>query len=213
MTPNVSRNPTFAVSTTKNATRRANNVPKRSRQEASVRFASGAAMAAGSGTLRSARHAECARERSARAVFRAAAAAAAARRLELARSADEGWGDGGTFTTGISAIAAAASRRTDVWKTIIRNRGRARARENPYDVQSGTYFRAFGSSHPAPHLTRPLSRPSMWKPLELRKIDKSPAAEQFVYSAARLRANELEHITYSRMVSRRPRSSRNLARR
>jgi len=49
----------------------------------------------------------------------------------------------------------------------------------------------------------------MRKPLELRKIDKSPAAEQFVYSAARLRANELEHITYSRMVSRRPRSSRN----
>lgn len=39
------------------------------------------------------------------------------------------------------------------------------------------------------------------KPLELRKIDKSSAAEQFVYSTARLRANELERITYSRGLS------------
>lgn len=42
-----------------------------------------------------------------------------------------------------------------------------------------------------------LSPVPQWKPLELRKIDKSLAAEQFVYSAARLRANELERITYS----------------
>lgn len=50
-------------------------------------------------------------------------------------------------------------------------------------------FRLFLSSTPPPV--------PQWKPLELRKIDKSPAAEQFVYSAARLRANELERITYS----------------
>lgn len=53
-------------------------------------------------------------------------------------------------------------------------------------------FRLFLSSTPLPRPPVP-----QWKPLELRKIDKSPAAEQFVYSAARLRANELERITYS----------------
>lgn len=53
-------------------------------------------------------------------------------------------------------------------------------------------FRLFLSSAPLPRSPVP-----QWKPLELRKIDKSPAAEQFVYSAARLRANELERITYS----------------
>ena len=37
--------------------------------------------------------------------------------------------------------------------------------------------------------------------MELRKIDKSSAAEQFVYSTARLRANELERITYSHGLS------------
>lgn len=53
-------------------------------------------------------------------------------------------------------------------------------------------FRLFLSPAPLPRPPSP-----QWKPLELRKIDKSPAAEQFVYSAARLRANELERITYS----------------
>lgn len=53
-------------------------------------------------------------------------------------------------------------------------------------------FRLFLSSAPLPRPPSP-----QWKPLELRKIDKSPAAEQFVYSAAWLRANELERITYS----------------
>lgn len=53
-------------------------------------------------------------------------------------------------------------------------------------------FRLFLSS--ASLLRPPIPQ---WKPLELRKIDKSPTAEQFVYSAARLRANELERITYS----------------
>lgn len=48
---------------------------------------------------------------------------------------------------------------------------------------------------------RPRHSPLRWKPLELRKIDKSSAAEQFVYSTARLRANELERITYSRGLS------------
>lgn len=52
-----------------------------------------------------------------------------------------------TFTTRIS-VTAATRRRTDVWKTIIRN---ARC-ENPYNVQSRIYFRAFGSSSP-PHLS------------------------------------------------------------
>lgn len=56
-------------------------------------------------------------------------------------------------------------------------------------------FRLFLSSTPLPPLPRPPV--PQWNPLELRKIDKSPAAEQFVYSAARLRANELERITYS----------------
>lgn len=51
--------------------------------------------------------------------------------------------DGKTFTTGISVIAA-TRRRTDVWKTIIRNARCA----NPYNVQSRIYFRAFGSSSP-----------------------------------------------------------------
>lgn len=95
-----------------------------------------------------------------------------------------------TFTTGIS-VTAATRRRTDVWKTIIRNARCA----NPYNVQLRIYFRAFGSSS-LPPLHHPPPVPQ-WKPLELRKIDKSPAAEQFVYSAARLRANELERITYS----------------
>lgn len=45
------------------------------------------------------------------------------------------------------------------------------------------------------------THPSAWKPLELRKIDKSSAAEQFVYSTARLRANELQRITYSHGLS------------
>lgn len=105
---------------------------------------------------------------------------------------------GETFTTGIS-VTAATRWRTDVWKTIIRNARCA----NPYNVQLRIYFRAFGSSSSPPsppaapvlHAARPAV--PQWKPLELRKIDKSPAAEQFVYSAARLRANELERITYS----------------
>lgn len=102
------------------------------------------------------------------------------------------------FQRGIS-VTAATRWRTDVWKTIIRNARCA----NPYNVQLRIYFRAFGSSSspPSPALTPVLhaARPAVlqWKPLELRKIDKSPAAEQFVYSAARLRANELERITYS----------------
>lgn len=108
---------------------------------------------------------------------------------------------GETFTTGIS-VTAATRWRTDVWKTIIRNARCA----NPYNVQLRIYFRAFGSSSspsspssppPAPVLRAARPAVPQWKPLELRKIDKSPAAEQFVYSAARLRANELERITYS----------------
>lgn len=66
------------------------------------------------------------------------------------------------------------------------------------------YFRAF-SSLPHPLCLSPLRHsPLPWKPLELRKIDKSSAAEQFVYSTARLRANELERITYSHGLSLSP---------
>ena len=65
------------------------------------------------------------------------------------------------------------------WNTVIRN-GSPRIRT----TISWEYISEFSDSE--------------WskKPLELGKIDKSLVGEQFVYSLARLRTNELQHTTY-----------------